>query len=58
MCTVPLTREQVVEAITEAITEHVWAHGSGEISGDGIDEAADAVMALLSSKAPTAPEAI
>lgn len=42
-----LTREQVVEAISDAITEHVWAHGSGEISGDGIGEAADAVVALL-----------
>lgn len=41
------TREQVYEAIAEAITEHVWVHGSGEISGDGIHKAADAVMALL-----------
>jgi hypothetical protein len=41
------TREQIYEAIAEAITEHVWAHGTGEISGDGIDEAADAVVALF-----------
>lgn len=36
------TREQIHDAIADALSEHVWASGTGEIDGDGINEAADA----------------
>lgn len=52
-----ITRQQIADLMADEIADHAWVHGTGEISGDGIDRAADAVWALLADGAtPAGPE--